>query len=138
MTWVRRLLVAAGVLVMAYAAYGAWTAEGRGIGRHLVFLGAVLVAHDGIVLPAAIGVGVLIGRLVPATARAVVRGAAYVSAILTVVALPFMLGYGRLADEPSALPLDYGHGLLVCLAAVWTVALTTIAVRHHYRQRSTP
>jgi hypothetical protein len=98
----------------------------------------VLVAHDGVVLPVAIGLGVLIGRFVPAAARSVVLGAAYVSVVLTAVALPFLLGYGRSPDEPSALPLDYGRGLLACLVAVWAVALTVVAVRYYRRRLERP
>jgi hypothetical protein len=73
-------------------------------------LAALLVLHDGVLMPLAIGAGALIGRFVPVRTRAAVRVAAYLSLILVVVALPFVLGFGRRPDDPSALALNYGRG----------------------------
>lgn len=109
---------------MGYAISGLLTdPRGRPAGQ-LLFMAAVVVAHDGLLMPLVIGVGALIGRVVPVPARPAVRVAALVSAALGVVALPLVLGYGRRPDNPSALPLDYGRGLLVTLLLVWTAALT--------------
>jgi hypothetical protein len=87
-------------------------------------------------MPAAIGVGVLVARVAPAWARGPVHAALYASAVLTFVALPFLIGAGRRQDDPSALPLHYGRGLLVLLAAVWVVAAITAAYR--WSRRSEP
>lgn len=128
MRWLRRALVGTGVVVMAYGLVGAVITVTNPVG-HLLFLAAVLLLHDGLLMPIALAVGALAGRLVPAGLRAVIAAAAYVSGSLVVVALPLVLGFGRTADEPSALPLNYARGLLVALAAVWLAALACLAAR---------
>jgi hypothetical protein len=90
---------------------------------------AVLLGHDALLAPLAIGVGVLAARWVPRRARAYVQAGLLVSAVVTLVALPFVIGAGRQPDEPSSLPLDYGRGLLVTLAAVWVGVGAAAAVR---------
>jgi hypothetical protein len=138
--WARRLLVAAGVAVMAYAVAGAAAdPQTRPVG-HLLFLAAVVVAHDAVLMPLTIATGVLIGRFLPLPVRRPVRAAALVSLAVTLVALPFVLGRGRRPDDPSALPLDYGHGLLVVLALVWSAALIAAwrARRRAARERAEP
>jgi hypothetical protein len=91
MTWVRRGLVAVGGAVMAFSVVGALTdPDTRPVG-HLLFLAGAVVAHDAVLLPLAIGVGVLIGRYVPARLRVPVRVAAFIAATLLVVAIPLTL-----------------------------------------------
>jgi putative copper export protein len=58
--------------------------------------------------------------------------------VVTFVALPFVLGRGRIADNPSRQPLDYGRGLLVVLAAIWSVVLVAVAVRYLLAVRRRP
>jgi hypothetical protein len=123
---VRICLAVLGTLAMGYAVLGALTDPDDRLAGHLVFLLAVLAAHDAVVLPVAIGLGVLLRRYVPAPARRVVQAALVVSVAVAVVGIPLALGYGRPADNPSALPLDYVRGLLAVLAAVWLVADVTL------------
>ncbi len=136
MRWSRRALVAVGALVMAYAVAGALAdPDVRPVGQ-LLFLVGVLVAHDAVLLPVAIGVGALIGRFVPVAARAAVRAAAFVTAALLAVAVPLVLGYGRRPDDPSTLPLDYGRGLAATLVVVWAASLTGALVRRRADRRA--
>jgi hypothetical protein len=126
---------------MAYAVFGAVTNPDAAPVGHLAFLVGVVVAHDAVLLPTAIGVGALIGRFVPAPARVAVRVAAFVSVIVTLIATPFVLGYGRRSDEPSALPLDYGRGLAVTLGVVWAFAAAAVLTGRrgrHPSRRGTP
>jgi hypothetical protein len=135
--WARRILVAAGVAVMAYAVVGLLGDPATDPPRQLAFLTAVLVAHDAVFLPLVIGAGALVSRWAPPPLRIPVRVAGIVSLALAVVAMPFVLGFGRRPDDPSALPLDYGRGLLVLLAIVWAAALTPAALtslRHRIRR----
>jgi hypothetical protein len=134
--WSRRALVATGTLVMAYAVIGAIRDEPRRLLGHALFLAAVLVLHDGLLMPLAIGAGALIGRFVPVRTRAGVRVAAYLSLTLVVVALPFVLGFGRRPDDPSALPLNYGRGLAIALAAVWLGTAAVLVARRRVRHPS--
>jgi hypothetical protein len=134
----RRSLIAAGTLLMGYAVVGAIADEPNRLVGHALFLVAVLILHDGVLMPLAIGVGALIGRFVPARGRAVVRVAAYLSVILVVVALPFVLGFGRRPDDPSALPLNYGRGLAIALAAVWLGAAAVLLTRRSWPRGRLP
>jgi hypothetical protein len=125
----RLALLAAGVLAMGYAVVGAAVQLGGKVGGILLFLVAVLVAHDGLWLPLVLLAGTALNRLVPARHRGTVRVAAIVAAALGMAALPLALGLGRTADNPSALPLDYGRNLALVLAGIAVVSGVTTAVR---------
>ncbi|MEV8509854.1 hypothetical protein AB0368_34215 [Actinoplanes sp. NPDC051475] len=120
----RGLLIAAGALAMVYALFGALTDSDLKIGGVLLFLGIALVLHDGVLMPLVIGVGALLTRAPP-----LIRAAMVVSLVVTLVALPFVLGYGRSPDNPSVLPLPYGKGLAIILVAIWTTTLVLLAIR---------
>jgi hypothetical protein len=104
---------------MAFAIHGALTDDGEHLLGHLAFLAGVLVADDLVLLPLAVGMGWLVARYVPAWARSGVQGGLFISAIVSAVAFPFVVGAGRLGDNPSKFPRDYGQGLLMVLGAVW-------------------
>ena len=136
----RRCLAAIGALVMTYAVIGALTDADVKIGA-LIFLIGVLVAHDGLLLPLTIGIGILVGRYAPRRHRALATAALVVSLAVTIVAFPLVLGRGRTADNPSLLPLHYGRGLLETYAIIWTTAAVAGAVqarRHRRRQPAPP
>lgn len=130
-------LIALGGGVMAVAVTGALLDDDTRPVGHLLFLAGVIVAHDAVLLPLAIGVGVLIGRYVPVGSRTAVRVAAFVTATLLVVAVPLVLGDGRPADLPSALPRNYGRGLVILLVLIWTTALVVPVLRRAARRRGT-
>lgn len=128
----RLVLGAAGLAGMAYAVRGLLTDDGVrliGVGE---FLLGVLVAHDLILVPLAIVVGLVVVRFVPAWARASVQGGLFASAVVTAFSLPFVIGAGRAADNPSKLPLNYGRGLLIVLAVIWLV-VAALSVRNRRR-----
>jgi hypothetical protein len=118
----RRGLLVIGVLVMLYAVVGAVADLGGKLGGVLIFLVGVLVVHDGIWLPLVLMTGTVLNRLVPPRYQGPVRIGAIVAVAVTVPALPLAFGRGRTADNPSALPLDYGRNLALVLLAV---AVTT-------------
>ena len=101
------------------------------LGRWLI---GSAVVHDAVLLPFVLAVGVLARRAVPAGAWAPVRWALVTSGVLLLVSWPFVRGYGRRSGNPSLLPREYGDGLLVALALVWTAA-TLLAVVLVGRQR---
>ena len=129
----RRTLIASGALVIAYAVSGAVADDDLKAGA-LVFLAAVLVAHDGLLLPLVIGAGALIGRILAPGPRGPVRVAAVISLAVTIVAVPLVLGRGRVPGNPSVLPLDYGRGLLVVYTLIWATTAVVVAVRHRRRR----
>ena len=118
----RAALLVTGVVVIGYGALGSLLDLGGRLGGVLLFLVAVLVLHDGVWLPLVLVVGALFERFVPARHRGPIRVGLIAAAALTVAGLPLALGLGRTADNPSALPLDYGRNLALVLLAV---ALTT-------------
>ena len=118
-----------GVAAMAYAVLGAARDPDIVPVRHTGFLATVLVLHDAALLPAIVAVGVLVHRAVPPPHRAIVQAALVATAALTVVAVPLVLGYGRIADNPSALPREYPRGLLEVLAVVWLAAAVGLLAR---------
>lgn len=95
----------------------------------LAFLLGALIAHDAVWAWLVAAVSVVLVRVVPRRVRPVVMGALAVSAVLVVVAVPVLTGEGRLANNPSILPRDYGHGLLAALGCVWGVAAVVAVVR---------
>jgi hypothetical protein len=123
--------IALGVTGLAAIGYGAWLwllGDGAAPVGQTVFLAVVLAGHDFVVLPVAIVAGWLLSRYLPGWARGPARLALFVSAVLTVVALPFVIGAGRIADNPSAFPRHYGLGLLAVICLMWTVAAAAAAV----------
>jgi hypothetical protein len=131
---VRVALAALGVAAMGYALWAALRSPDIIPTRNGSFLLAVLVLHDGVLLPVFLVAGALVHRAVPPGMRAIVQAALIASAAVTLVAAPFLLGYGRTADNPSALPRDYPHGLLTVLAAIWVAAAAAMTV-HVYNGR---
>ncbi|WP_412542895.1 hypothetical protein R8Z50_10570 [Longispora sp. K20-0274] len=123
---IRKALLAVGVLIIGYAVLGVLRdPAARPVGQ-AVYLAAALGTHDLVVMPAAIGVGWLLSRRLPAWARGPVQAGLFASVVLTAIALPFLIGNGHPPDNPSALPLNYGRGLAVTLGTVW-VAVAGLA-----------
>jgi len=128
----RLVLAGFGLAAIGYGAYGWLFADGAKPVSQFLFLAAVLIGHDFVVLPLAIGAGALITRFAPARARRPALVAVAISGAVTLVALPFVLGKGRIADNPSAFPQHYGRNLLLILAFVWLLA-GVVALVHKRR-----
>ncbi|GGN49248.1 peptidoglycan/LPS O-acetylase OafA/YrhL [Actinoplanes campanulatus] len=119
----RTVLAVTGILIMGYAVAGALHDPDLAPAGVLTFLAGVLVVHDVIWMPALLAAGAVITRLVPRRRRPAVIAATICAAAITVVALPLVLGFGRPADNPSALPSAYGRNLIVVLLVVAVAAL---------------
>ena len=126
-----------GLAVVGYGLAGLSTDPGTRPLNHLLFLATVLIGHDFVVLPAAIALGALAARTLPAWARAPVHAGLFASAVVSLVALPFVTGAGRRPDDPSALPLNYARGLTLVLALIWMVAAVG-AARRRVAARTAP
>ena len=97
-------------------------------------LGAA-VLHDLVLAPVVIGIGLLLTKAAPRRWRAVVQGAFVITAMVSLFSIPFVRGYGRIANNPSLLPGNYATGLLTVLAVVWAGAAVILVV--HLRRRPT-
>ncbi|MBP2708235.1 hypothetical protein JOL79_31095 [Microbispora sp. RL4-1S] len=98
-----------------------------------LWFGGGVVAHDFVLVPVTLALGVPLRR-VPRPYRV----GLVVAAMITLVSLPVVLGFGRRADNPSQLPLDYGRNLAavllgVAVAAVAADAWTRLRRRRHGR-----
>lgn len=91
-------------------------------------LGAA-VLHDLVLAPIVIGIGLLLTKVAPRRWRAVVQGAFVITAMVSLFSIPFVRGYGRIANNPSLLPGNYATGLLTVLAVVWAGAAVVLVVR---------
>jgi high-affinity Fe2+/Pb2+ permease len=94
-----------------------------------------LIVHDAIWLTAVAIVGALIAYALRGRVPVVIGWALATTAVLTVIAWPFVRGYGRRADLPSALQRNYARGLLAYIAVTWLLALAVLAVGRIRRAR---
>lgn len=123
----RAILGALGLAGLSYGIYGLFTTEGLHVPGVIEFLAAVLIGHDLILLPLAALVGFLIARYVPAAAKRWLQAGLLVTAVITFVAIPLLVGAGRIPDNPSRLPLDYVRGYWIVLAVIWLTAFAGYA-----------
>ena len=138
MKTLRLTLAALGTTAMGYGLWSALRSPDLVPSRNATFLLLLVVLHDGLLMPAFVAAGMLVHRLVPPPVRAVVQAALIATASVTLVALPLALGYGRIADNRSALPRDYPAGLLLTLAAIWTAAAVAAVIAVRGRPRGDP
>jgi hypothetical protein len=115
------LLGALGLAALAFGVTGLLTDDGVRLVGVVPFLAGLALVHDLVLMPVAIAIGALLVRYLPAWARPFVQGGLFVSAAVTAFALPFVIGAGRTADNPSRFPRPYGLGLAATLAVVWLV-----------------
>jgi hypothetical protein len=128
----RALLGAAGVGVLSYGGYGLVTAPGADPWHQLRFMAALVLGHEGLLMPLVLASGWAAVRLVPAWARPAAQAAMVASLALTIIAIPFILNAGRFPDNPTVLPLDYPRGLLAAIGVTW-LAATVVAVTSWWR-----
>ena len=103
------------------------------LGRWLI---GTLVLHDGIWLPFLATIGAAASLVIRKRVPAFVVWAVMTSAVLSLVGWPFVRGYGRRADVPSALQRNYAHGLLAYIGATWALAIGAAIVSRHRIARS--
>jgi hypothetical protein len=130
----RVALVGVGCTMMLFGAVSAVTNHGFHAFRQITFLAVALVAHDGFLLPVFLLAGFLVHRLLPRRHRAIVQAALIATAAVTLVALPAVLGYGRIADNASVLPRNYIGGYWLVIGAIWLVAAVVLGLTTRRRR----
>ena len=133
----RAVLGAAGGLLTAY---GVWLLlsrqdRERNLDVALWLAGGVLV-HDVLLGSVVIVVSLLATRLLPAVARPAAGAGLVVLGSLTLLAVPFLGGFGRenAPDNPTLLDRDYTAGYLVLVATVIIVVVLPVLL-HSLRAR---
>ncbi|MGA9346420.1 MAG: hypothetical protein WBV37_15040 [Nocardioidaceae bacterium] len=114
----RALIGLAGILL---AAVGVMKLVDRGVDNlthTAVWLIAGVIAHDGLLAPVAVVLGVVTVRAVPQWARMPVVGGFVVLGSATIMAIPVLGRFGARADNPSLLDRNYTAGWLVLAALV--------------------
>jgi hypothetical protein len=96
-------------------------------GQLVGFLLGGALAHDLLLAPAVLAVGVLVARAVGGRRRAPVQAALFISATLLLFTWPELRGYGRVLRNPTSLPHDYATNLVVVVAAV-VIGTAAVAV----------
>jgi hypothetical protein len=104
-------------------------------GQLVRFLLGGALAHDLLLAPAVLLVGVLVARAVPGRWRAPVQAGLVISGTLLLFTWPELRGYGRVLHNPTSLPHDYATNLIVVLAAVVGGAATAAVVSASRRSR---
>ena len=123
----RRLLVAAGVVLLGVGLRGSALAPDTAPVRVAVLLVLAALVHDLVLAPAVIAVGAVVRR-VPGRARGVLQAVGIVGGSVVLVAVPVLVSAGRREDNASVLPRDYVRGLWLVLLAVLAVAMVSGAV----------
>jgi hypothetical protein len=133
MTALRVAVASLGLAGISYALYGFVTDHGINPIGQLIFLGLALATHDFLIVPTAIGLGALVTRFAPPWARSPARTALVITGAVSIFAFPFILGKGRIFDNPSAFPQHYAADLAVIIGVVWVVAAAVALLRRRRR-----
>jgi hypothetical protein len=117
---------------MGIVAFGLWGLLGHADQTRpwnwLKFVGGSVVLHDALWAPAVGLASLVLVRVVPARIRPILQGTLVVTVAVLLVATPVLTGRGRIPNNPSILPGDYGPDTLKVLAAVWLGGLVVGAL----------
>jgi hypothetical protein len=117
-----------GTAIMAFGIWGLFNDSARTHPTQWVrwFVGSALV-HDLLIAPLVFAIAVLLVRRISPRYRAIVQGGLIASGVILLTTFPLLRGYGQRPDNPSALPNDYGMGVLVTLGVIW-LAVAALAL----------
>lgn len=122
--------LAVGAPIVAWGVRDALVLDTRVLPADLArWTAGLLLAHDALLVPLVVGIGLILRRALPAVAWPPIRWALVTTGVLVLVAWPFVRGYGRTPANPSLLDRPYGTGLLVALALTWLAAALWTAIR---------
>lgn len=131
----RAVLGVAGLGLMAYGAYGLVVDTGVP-GGPVLFAAALVIGHEGILMPTMIIIGLVAVRIVPVWARSAVQAALVVTMALIVITIPLFAFAGASPDLPSLLPRDYRRGLLIAVGITWLIAAAVALARRRRTRRA--
>ena len=103
----------------------------------IIWIGAAIIVHDGILSPLLLLVDVWMrraGRRIPYAVLAIIQGGVVAGAIMSMLVLPEIYKKSLGTKNPTILPLDYGLNLALFWAAV--ALLTAAACALYLRRRA--
>ncbi len=126
--------VALGGLGLAAVAWGAWLLADEGTDRLLsaaIWVAGGIVAHDLVLAPVVVAIGVVAAKIVPAGARAVAAVAFLLWGTLTIAVANVLLDVGGKPGLDSLMNRPYVAAWLVLtgLVIAGTVAIGAVGVR---------
>ena len=128
--WWRWLFLVPGLAAVAVGGYGLWTSLSTTaqISWGIWFVGSALL-HDLVIAPLWIGLGWVAAKVLPRPARAPVVVGAALSGSITLVALPFALGFGGDEGDTSFETRNFTVTLVVVVGVVLAVSAVWAAIR---------
>ena len=93
--------------------------------------------NDAIVVPVVLGLGLAVHRWAPRWMLAPAQVWLIICGVVSLYAYPLVGDFGRKPSQPSELPFNYAHNLLIVLGCI-TVFCLGLAVRSRRRQRRMP
>lgn len=100
----------------------------------VVLVGSNLV-HDFVLLPVVFVAGRILRSVAPPRLLAPLQVGLICSSVVALFSYPLVRDFGHRPDNPTILPRDAAHGLVVVLAAVWIAVIVASALR---RKRPRP
>jgi peptidoglycan/LPS O-acetylase OafA/YrhL len=127
-----------GALGVAATAYGLVLLLGLGTDQLvavLVWVVGGIVAHDGLLAPLVVALGVLAAVRAPSSWRTPLLWVLVVLGPLSLVAVPVLGRFGAKVDNPTLLDRPYwlGHAVVVTLVLASTTAWTVVEARRTRR-----
>lgn len=121
-----------GAMGVAGTAYGLVLLLGLGteqLAAVLVWVVGGVVAHDGLIVPLVVALGVLVAVRAPSSWRTPLLWVLVVLGPLTLIAVPVLGRFGAKADNPTLLDRPYWLGYVVIVVAVLALAALSVCRR---------
>lgn len=104
----------------------------------ITWFAGLLVMHDAVLAPAMILASAVLLFVVPSRIRPALQATLLIAGSVVLVAVPVLTGEGRLATNPSILPLPYWRNLGVVLGVVAVAGIAAAAWAAHRRRAAAP
>jgi hypothetical protein len=127
--------LAAGWSVMAYGAWGFVSHVGQPRQTAWWVVGTA-IAHDALFAPTVALAGITLVLVLPRWAHGPVGFALAASVVVVAFSYPLLRHFGRRADNPSILPLDYPRNVTIVIGLIWLTAFLALAQRFRRRRTS--
>jgi hypothetical protein len=133
----RLALGAIGVIGILWGALNILRIHEKSNPIHLaLWLGVAAGANDAVLVPVIGVIGIMLARVVPATARPFVQGGLVAAAMATLIAIPMIYREGTQPKSKSLLRQNYMGNLGIILAIIAAVTVVLIVLSYRRTGRS--